>query len=57
VLIYFGDEAQERLIGELVRALTEDGVLLVARSEVPLLRSLGVAAAELAPGITAFRAR
>jgi len=35
VLIYFGDEAQERLVKDLLRALTDDGLLLVARSEVP----------------------
>ncbi len=54
VLIYFGDEAQERLAAELMRSLTDDGVLLVARSEVPILRGLGAPASEIAPGITAF---
>jgi chemotaxis protein methyltransferase CheR len=57
VLIYFGDEAQERLAAELLRSLTDDGVLLVARSEVPILRSLGASALEIAPGITAFDSR
>lgn len=57
VLIYFGDEAQDRLVSELVRSLTDDGVLVVARSEVPIVRSLGVPAYEIAPGITVFRAR
>ena len=56
VLIYFGDEAQDRLVHELLRSLTDDGVLLVARSEVPIVRSLGASAYEIAPGITAFRA-
>jgi chemotaxis protein methyltransferase CheR len=55
VLIYFGDEAQERLVAELLRSLRDDGVLLVARSEVPILRGLGAPAVELAPGLTAFR--
>jgi chemotaxis protein methyltransferase CheR len=55
VLIYFGDHAQEQLARSLLRALTDDGMLLVARSEVPLLRSLGAQAHELAPGVTAFR--
>jgi chemotaxis protein methyltransferase CheR len=55
VLIYFGDEAQDRLVQELLRSLTDDGVLLVARSEVPIVRSLGAKAYEIAPNITAFR--
>jgi chemotaxis protein methyltransferase CheR len=54
VLIYFGDEAQQRLVTDLLRSLRDDGVLLVARSEVPILRALGAPALELAPGITAF---
>lgn len=56
VLIYFGDEAQRRLVGELLRYLTDDGTLVVARSEVPIARALGAKAVEIAPGITAFRA-
>jgi chemotaxis methyl-accepting protein methylase len=56
VLIYFGDEAQDRLVQDLLRSLTDDGVLLVARSEVPIVRSLGARAHQLAPNITAFRA-
>jgi chemotaxis protein methyltransferase CheR len=56
VLIYFGDEAQARLVGELLRSLSDDGVLLVARSEVPILRALGARPLEIAPGITAFQA-
>jgi chemotaxis protein methyltransferase CheR len=55
VLIYFGDEAQDRLVHELLRALTDDGLLLVARSEVPIVRSLGAKAYEIAPNIVAFR--
>ena len=57
VLIYFGDEAQDRLVRELLRALTDDGLLLVARSEIPIVRSLGAHAHEIAPNITAFRPR
>jgi chemotaxis protein methyltransferase CheR len=57
VLIYFGDEAQDRLVQELLRALSDDGLLLVARSEIPIVRSLGAYAHEIAPNITAFRAR
>ena len=55
VLIYFGDEAQDALVQALLRALSDDGVLLVARSEIPIVRSLGARAHEIAPGITAFR--
>jgi chemotaxis methyl-accepting protein methylase len=55
VLIYFGDEAQDRLVHDLLRSLTDDGLLLVARSEVPIVRSLGARAHEIAPNITAFR--
>jgi chemotaxis protein methyltransferase CheR len=56
VLIYFGDEAQDALVQGLLRALTDDGVLLVARSEIPIVRGLGAKAHEIGPGITAFRA-
>jgi chemotaxis protein methyltransferase CheR len=56
VLIYFGEEAQDELVTHLLRALTDDGTLLVARSEVPIVRSLGAHAHEIGPGITAFRA-
>jgi chemotaxis protein methyltransferase CheR len=56
VLIYFGDEAQQRLVQGLLRSLSDDGVLVVARSEVPLLRALGATAYEVAPNITLFRA-
>jgi chemotaxis protein methyltransferase CheR len=55
VLSYCGDEAQELMVRELLRALTADGLLLVARSEVPIVRSLGAKAHEIAPSITAFR--
>ena len=55
VLIYFGDEAQERLVADLLRSLSNDGVLLVARSEVPIIRAHGAHSIEIAPGITAFR--
>lgn len=55
VLIYFGSEAQQQLVADLLRALADDGVLLVARSEVPIVRSLGARPDEIAPGVTAFR--
>lgn len=54
VLIYFGDEAQGRLVEDLLRSLADDGVLLVARSEVPIVRACGARSSEIAPGITAF---
>ncbi|MBX3128832.1 MAG: hypothetical protein KF718_19075 [Polyangiaceae bacterium] len=57
VLIYFGDDAAERVVSGLLRALADDGVLLVARSEVSRVRALGHASEELAPGVTVFRAR
>ncbi|MEB2314458.1 MAG: chemotaxis protein [Polyangiaceae bacterium] len=52
LLIYFGDEAGERVVGLLARALTDHGVLVVARSEVARLRAMGRSTVELAPGIT-----
>ncbi len=55
VLIYFGDDAGERAVQLLLRSLSDDGVLLVARSEVPRLRAMGHTADEIGPGITAFR--
>jgi chemotaxis protein methyltransferase CheR len=55
VLNHCDDEAQERLVHDLLRALTADGLLLVARSEVPVVRSLGAKAHEIAPHVTAFR--
>jgi len=54
VLIYFGDEAQQRLARTLLRSLSHDGLLVVARSEVPILRGLGAAAREIAPNVVAF---
>lgn len=56
VLIYFSGEAQQRLARELVRCLSDDGVLIVARSEVPIMRALAPRSFEIAPGITAFGA-
>lgn len=56
VLIYFGDEAGEHAVQLLLRSLADDGVLVVARSEVPRLRRMGHKAEELAQGVTVFRA-
>jgi chemotaxis methyl-accepting protein methylase len=57
VLIYFGDEAQERVAQGLLRCLSDEGALLVARSEVPILRAMGANPHEIAPNVTLFRAR
>ncbi|MBN2196365.1 MAG: methyltransferase domain-containing protein [Polyangiaceae bacterium] len=54
VLIYFGDASGDKLVDHLVRVLAPGGMLLVARSEVPRLRALGVRPRELGSGITAF---
>ncbi|MEZ4223801.1 MAG: CheR family methyltransferase [Polyangiaceae bacterium] len=56
VLIYLSDDAAERVVAQLLRALGDDGVLLLARSDVPRVRALGHRADELAPGVTVFRA-
>jgi chemotaxis protein methyltransferase CheR len=56
VLIYFGDDAAERVLTLLMRTLADDGLLLVAKSEVPRVRALGHRAEEIAPGVSVFRA-
>ncbi|MCA9633843.1 MAG: chemotaxis protein [Myxococcales bacterium] len=55
VLIYFGDAAGAAVAKQLVAALSDVGVLLVARSEAPRLRALGFDEVELGSGATAFR--
>jgi chemotaxis protein methyltransferase CheR len=55
LLIYFGEDAGRRLLSLLMRALTEEGVLVVARSEVARVRALGHCAQEIVPGVTVFR--
>ena len=55
VLIYFGAEAGRRAVDLLLRSLADDGVLLVARSEVPRLRAMGHRGEEIAGGVTVFR--
>ena len=57
VLIYLAEPAGHRALASLENALAEDGVLLVARSEVPRVRSFGMQAEELASGVVVFRAR
>jgi chemotaxis protein methyltransferase CheR len=57
VLIYLAEPAGQRALASLENALAEDGILLVARSEVPRVRSFGMQAEELASGVVVFRAR
>lgn len=57
VLIYLAEPAGQRALSALEQALDERGILVVARSEVPRVRSFGMLAVELEPGIVAFRAR
>ncbi len=54
VLIYLGDAGGARLVAALRRAIAPGGLLLVARSEVPRVRALGVRSVELDAGVTAF---
>jgi chemotaxis protein methyltransferase CheR len=54
MLIYFGDQARARVVESLLRALTPCGALLVARSEVPLVRALGQGSRLVAPGVFLF---
>ncbi len=56
VLIYFGDEAGEHAVQLLLRSLADDGILVVARSEVPRLRRMGHSAVEIGESVTVFRA-
>jgi chemotaxis methyl-accepting protein methylase len=56
LLIYFGDDPAAHVVELLLRALSDGGALVVARSEVPRLRALGARAEEIGPGITVFRA-
>ncbi len=51
MLIYFGEQARVRVFETLLRALSTHGALLVARSEVPLVRALGRNFQALAPGV------
>jgi len=56
VLIYFGVEAGRRAVDLLLRSLTDDGMLVVARSEVPRLRAMGLRGEEIVAGVVVFRA-
>jgi chemotaxis protein methyltransferase CheR len=57
VLIYLGDEAGGRLLSTLEASLSDDGLLLLARSEVPRARAFGLHAVELEPGVVGFGRR
>jgi chemotaxis protein methyltransferase CheR len=56
MLIYFGEQARLRVVEQLLHALSPGGALIVARSEVPLVRALGKAARVVAPGVFVFDA-
>lgn len=52
VLIYLGHDAQRQAALALRQAMAPQSILMVARSEVPILRQLGSPIRELAPGIS-----
>jgi chemotaxis protein methyltransferase CheR len=54
MLIYFGEQARARVVESMLNALAPGGALLVARSEVPLVRGLGKASRLVAPGVFVF---
>jgi chemotaxis protein methyltransferase CheR len=54
MLIYFGEQARAKVVESLVHALSPGGALLVARSEVPLVRALGQSCRLVAPGVFVF---
>jgi chemotaxis methyl-accepting protein methylase len=56
LFIYFGDDALEQVVASLLGALSDGGVLIVARSEVPRVRALGHRTREIAPQVQAFYA-
>ncbi|HEY3668870.1 MAG TPA: CheR family methyltransferase [Polyangiaceae bacterium] len=56
MLIYFGEQARARVVTGLRDALAPGGALLVARSEVPLVRALGKSSRLIAPGVFVFDA-
>jgi chemotaxis methyl-accepting protein methylase len=55
LLIYFGNEAAEKAVQLMLRALGDDGFLMVAKSEVPRVKALGHRPEELEGGIVVFR--
>jgi chemotaxis protein methyltransferase CheR len=54
MLIYFGEQARARVVDSLLRVLSPEGALLVARSEVPLVRAVGRGCRLVAPGVFVF---
>lgn len=54
VLIYFSESARLRALDALARALSARGVLVVARSEVPLVRATALGARSLGAGVAVF---
>jgi chemotaxis protein methyltransferase CheR len=54
MLIYFGEQARARVVERLLRVLSPGGALLVARSEVPLVRAIGQGSRVVAPGVFVF---
>jgi chemotaxis protein methyltransferase CheR len=54
MLIYFGEQARARVVESLLRVLSPGGALLVARSEVPLVRAIGQGGRLVAPGVFVF---
>ncbi|MFO0569298.1 MAG: CheR family methyltransferase [Polyangiaceae bacterium] len=56
LLIYFGNDAAERAVRLMLERLSEDGILVVAKSEVPRVKALGHRAFELAPAVVVFGA-
>jgi chemotaxis methyl-accepting protein methylase len=56
LFIYFGDDALRHVVSSLLRSLSDGGLLVVARSEVPRVRALGHRTREIAPQIQAFYA-
>jgi len=54
MLIYFGEQARARVVESLLRVLSPNGALLVARSEVPLVRAVGRGYRLVAPGVFVF---
>ena len=58
VLIYLADDAALRVLDRLALALARDGVLVVARAEIPLARRAGLPVVSIGrPPLTVFGAR
>ncbi len=55
VLIYLEEAAARRVIERLASQLTRDGVLVVARAEVPIVRRAGLSPRQLGGEVVAFK--